>query len=60
MVFYFDQTFMFIFRQKLDKIVSSLSLLETRMSRLSNEYAIKDLKETIQRIVGRIETMEVS
>src|SRR4051794_604326 len=54
---------MFIFRQKLDKVIASLSILESRVSRLSassSEYAIKDLKENIQRIMGKIEAMDVS
>jgi hypothetical protein len=54
---------MLIFRHKLDKIIASLSFLESRVSRISassSEYAIKDLKESIQRIMGRLEAMEVS
>jgi len=50
-----------VISQKLDKVIASISSLESRVSRLSvgsSDHTIKDLKENIQRIMGRIETMD--
>ncbi|GBC08770.1 hypothetical protein RclHR1_08370007 [Rhizophagus clarus] len=47
--------------QKLDKVIASISSLESRVSRLSvgsSDHAIKDLKENIHRVMGRIEAMD--
>lgn len=52
-----------IFRQKLDKVIASISSLESRVSKLSvgsSDHAIRNLKEDIQRMLGRIEIIDVS
>ncbi len=46
----------------MDKIITSMSSLESRVSRIStssSEHAIKELKEDIQRIIGKIDSMDV-
>ncbi|CAG8567727.1 9580_t:CDS:2 [Cetraspora pellucida] len=48
--------------QKLDKIISSITSLETRISRIpldgGNDHAIRDLKEDVQRIASKIESLD--
>ncbi|CAG8787943.1 2035_t:CDS:2, partial [Dentiscutata erythropus] len=48
--------------QKLDKIISSISSLEARISRIpldgGNDHAIRDLKEDVQRIASKIESLD--
>ncbi|RIA91198.1 hypothetical protein C1645_127519 [Glomus cerebriforme] len=47
-----------VISQKLDKVIASISSLESRISRLSvgsSDYAIKDLRDNI---MGRIEAMD--
>ncbi|RIB02497.1 legume-like lectin family-domain-containing protein [Gigaspora rosea] len=48
--------------QKLDKIISSISSLEARVSRIpldgGNDHAIRDLKEDVQRIASKIESLD--
>ncbi|CAI2189109.1 14171_t:CDS:10, partial [Funneliformis geosporum] len=47
--------------QKLDRVITSLTSLENRVSRIpisSNEYAIKELKGDMQRIIGKIDAMD--
>ncbi|CAG8746547.1 9507_t:CDS:2, partial [Acaulospora morrowiae] len=50
--------------KKLDKVINNIASLETRISRMSaggsvsNDYSIRELKEDLQRMVGKIESLD--